>query len=259
MMCRVLGGYLFVAYYFLLYKVIHSHAFSTALRSKGTVSPKISSCASIVDKEPSALHSVGDVQCIEVKTTLPGVGELTILEATADSQNLLVNLAAAVGGASRVVATDYEVIPLKLLDYAQDNLNPSLSLEGICCIETQLFDLCQTEVALPNNIDVFLAADVMYEPTTGKALAYRVVEALKRGSRVLIGDSPGRAGRPAFLEQLKELGVKHAKVVDVPGLTVVGDRHDLICGKNSTSVSKTPKELMVSLMELDPERDCPDS
>eukprot|EP00977_Amphora_coffeiformis_P012741 scaffold3226_cov160-Amphora_coffeaeformis.AAC.2 len=328
-MRRVLQGYLFVAYFVLLYKIVPLHAFSTASRSKDTVSRKISvaASASVVDKEPSALHSVGGVQCLEVKTTLPDVGEITILEATADSQDILVNLAlgdddkdessstvlssrpmslshadpygavlwpaatavartilldrkkwlhgqtvcelgagtglvslaAAAGGASRVVATDYEFIPLKLLEYAQDNLNPSLSVEGICRIETQLFDLCRSDMPLPNKIDIFLAADVMYEPSTGKALAYRVVEALKRGSRVLIGDSPGRAGRPAFLEQLKELGVKHAKFVDVPGWTVVGDRHDLICGKNSASVSKTPKQLMVSLMELDPQRDCLDS
>ena len=317
-MCRVLEWYSFVAYLFLLYEIVPLHAFSTSFRNKDTVS-HIGLSASVVDKEPSALHSVGGVRCIEVKTTLPNVGVITILEATADSQDLLVDLAleeynsdevamsskhmslshadpygsvlwpaatavartilldrqkwlygqsvcelgagtglvslaAAAGGASRVVATDYEEIPLKLLDYAQAHLNPSFSVEGTCRIETQLFNLCQSEIPLPNNIDTFLVADVMYEPNTGKALAHRVVEALKRGSRILVGDSPGRAGRPAFLEQLKELGVENAKFVDVPGWTVVGDRHNLICGKDSASVSKTPKQLMVSLMELDPER-----
>ena len=276
--------------------------------------------ATVVHQEPSALHSVEGVRCIEVKSALPDVGEITILEATASSQEDLVNLAledddetnmssmslshadpygavlwpaatavartilldpkkwlhgqtvcelgagtglvslaAAAGGASRVIATDYEAIPLKLLDYSQVHLNPTLSVEGRCHIETRLFDLCQSDVPLPNNADVFLAADVMYEPKTGRALAHRVLEALNRGSRVLIGDSPGRAGRPAFLEQLKELGVKNANFVDVKGWTVVGDRHDLICGENSSSVSNTPKTLMVALMELDPEKDCPDS
>ena len=58
----------------------------------------------------------------------------------------------------------------------------------------------------------------MYEPATGRAVARRVVEALSRGSRVVIGCSPGRPGRPAFLEELREIvpGIQ-ADFVDAEG------------------------------------------
>ena len=266
--------------------------------------------STVVDKEPSAVHSVEGVKCIQVKSTLPDVGEISILEATADSQEDLVNLAldeaptdmsltlshadpygavlwpaatavartillekhkwlenkvvcelgagtglvslaAAAGGASKVIATDYESIPLKLLEYAQMNLNPLISTQNNC-IETRLLDLCLYESMPLPEADVYLTADVMYEPKTGQALAHRVVEALQRGSRVLIGDSPGRAGRPAFLKELHRLGVM-GDFVEVPGWTVTGDRHELICGRTSTSVSVKPRHLQVALMELGPD------
>eukprot|EP00339_Tiarina_fusa_P024667 CAMPEP_0117058162 /NCGR_PEP_ID=MMETSP0472-20121206/40406_1 /TAXON_ID=693140 ORGANISM="Tiarina fusus, Strain LIS" /NCGR_SAMPLE_ID=MMETSP0472 /ASSEMBLY_ACC=CAM_ASM_000603 /LENGTH=161 /DNA_ID=CAMNT_0004775383 /DNA_START=124 /DNA_END=605 /DNA_ORIENTATION=+ len=92
----------------------------------------------------------------------------------------------------------------------------------------------------------------MYEPKTGRAMAHRVVEALRQNSRVIVGDSPGRAGRPAFLQKLKELGLESAKFEDTVGRTCSGPRHDLICGKDSASVSDTPKELSVAIMDLDP-------
>ena len=273
--------------------------------------------STIVDKEPLSIHSVEGMRCIEVKTSLPLVGEITILEATAESQEDLVNLAleeetdpstdglthadpygavlwpaatavartiltdpgkwlrgqtvcelgagtglvslaAVAGGAAKVIATDYESIPLKLLQFALLKLNTN-SIPRNSTIQMKLLDLCQhREVPLP-KAGVFVAADVMYEPKTGRALAHRVAEALAQGSRVLIGDSPGRAGRPAFLQQLQELGIRDAEFVEVPGWTVTGDRHDLICGKTSSSVSKEPKQLMVALMELDPKRNSPGS
>jgi hypothetical protein len=100
--------------------------------------------------------------------------------------------------------------------------------------------------------DIVVAADIMYEPMTGRALAYRAVEALRRGSRVLVGDSPGRAGRPAFLAALQELGITDALFVNTVGQTCSGPRHDLICGKDSASVSETPKDWEVAIMDLDP-------
>lgn len=288
--------------------------------------------ATAVDKEPSSiLHTVNGVNCVEVKTSLPLVGEITILEATADSQDLLVNLAlededddgndatttpttttssvglahgdpygavlwpaastvaytllsdpskwlhgqtvlelgagtglvslaAAAGGASKVIATDYESIPLQLLEYAQEHLNPQQ--HPIARVETQLLDLCRYENAPLPPADLVVATDVMYEPKTGRALARRVAEALSSSSgggarRVLIGDSPGRSGRPAFLRELHKLLPpgsllrRQANFVDVPGWTVTGERHDLICGAASKSVSKEPRQLMVALMELD--------
>lgn len=114
-------------------------------------------------------------------------------------------------------------------------------------------DMCDFDTLLP-MADVVVAADVMYEPNTGSAVARRAVEALQRGSRVLVGDSPGRAGRPAFLKELKRLGVsaEAAKFVDAVGRTCSGPRHELICGKGSMSVSKTPQELAVAIVDLNP-------
>ena len=88
-------------------------------------------------------------------------------------------------------------------------------------------------------------------------MAKRAVEALKRGSRVLFADSPGRPGRSAFLQELKRLGVASASFTDTVGYTCTGPRHDLICGQGSTSISKTPQELAVAIMELDPDALCP--
>jgi len=99
--------------------------------------------------------------------------------------------------------------------------------------------------------DIVLAADIMYEPKTGTAMAQRTVEALRRGSRVVVGDSPGRAGRPAFLKELQRLGVV-GEFLDTVGQTCSGPRHELICGKGSPSVSDMPKDVAVAIMDLDP-------
>ena len=98
----------------------------------------------------------------------------------------------------------------------------------------------------------------MYEPKTGRAMAHRTAEALKRGSRVIIGCSPGRPGRPAFHEELLKImpGID-AKFIDMLGTTCSGPRHELICGKGSTSVSEKPKMLSVALMDLDPRKCLP--
>ena len=246
----------------------------------------------------------GSIECTEVSLTLPVIGSVTLLEATAETQEVLVNLAieddlenlpsgdpygavlwpasttiashlleskerllegqsilelgtgtglislaATIAGARSVLATDYETIPLKILDYAASNLN-GIKVGDV--LNMELLDLCDPSQPLP-AVDVVVAADVMYEPATGKALARRVVEALSNGSCVLIGDSPGRAGRPAFLEELHKLGLEKAAFVDRLGWTVTGDRHDLICGAGSTTVSALPEELVVAVMELHPD------
>jgi len=225
-----------------------------------------------------------------------------------------------------IIATDYESIPLRLLRYAatSDELNEGIRRSGCrvgdgdndaqslsslsssippssssCTLRTQLFDICDTEkypnlpIPPPPNDDpecgnnvVVVAADVMYEPKTGRALARRVVDALRSGCRVVIGDSPGRAGRPAFLEELHGLLSSSAPssssdsssqptkipplpaFVDAKGWTVTGDRHELICGPTSQTVSRrrggeegggegedgpAPRELTVAILELDPE------
>ena len=249
-------------------------------------------------------HTVDSVSCREIHIDVPLIGTVTVLEATAESQEDLVDMAVAledeivekqllsagdpygavlwpaawavanyvlsssssikektilelgtgtglvsistaVGGAKKVIATDYEPLALKLADYAGHHFH------DISNMETQLLDMCNYDQALP-DCDILLAADIMYEPKTGVAMAHRAVEALKRNCRVIVGDSPGRPGRPAFVKALNELGVRDAKFIDTVGKTCTGPRHDLICGKQSTSISDTPKELMVAIMDLHP-------
>ena len=186
----------------------------------------------------------------------------------------LVALAAAMGGAAHVLATDYEQIPLQLLEYAAQHLNPALQQllqkngtdhddddDANSILSTDLFDICDECSPLPISADVVVAADIMYEPKTGRCMARRAVEALRAGSIVLIGDSPGRAGRPAFLQELDRLGVIDASFVDVAGTSGTGERHELICGKESKTVStagQQPRELIVAIMKLDPAIHCPD-
>ena len=160
----------------------------------------------------------------------------------------LVSIAAALGGAT-VVATDYEPLALKLTEYAATTFH---SQDPPLQIKTKILDMCDASSMLP-KVDIVVAADIMYEPKTGIAMAHRAVEALRQGCRVLVGDSPGRPGRPAFLSTLQELGVgDDAVFVDTVGRTCSGPRHDLICGKGSTSVSQAPQELPVAIMALNP-------
>lgn len=267
-----------------------------------------------------ALHTINGLTCREVHINLHHIGMVTILEATAEAQEQLVNLAlgedasiaenvhhnltvahddpygsvlwpaasaianhlihlhlsddnnfdltkksvlevgagtglvsiaAGVAGCRDILATDYEEVPLTLLRYATENLNPRILRDEIK-IDTKLFDICDSDTDLP-EADVLVAADIMYEPLTGKAMARRVYEALQRGSHVLVGDSPGRAGRPAFLAELRRLlGDDNQQIdfVDAVGTTCSGPRHDLICGKGSTSVSDEPKMLEVAVLDL---------
>lgn len=156
----------------------------------------------------------------------------------------LVSIAACMGGADKVLATDYEDLALKFTSYAAKHLN------GCHNLETALLDMTDN-TPLP-QADIVVAADIMYEVQTGRALARRAVEALRQGSRVIVGDSPGRAGRPAFLKELQELGVEGATFVDIIGRTCTGPRNELICGKGSLSISETPIELPIAIMDLDP-------
>ena len=167
----------------------------------------------------------------------------------------LVALAASVSNKySTIHATDYEIVPLKLLDAAQ-KLN---SNQNDCktSISTSLFDICDLSTPMP-PADIICAADILYEKKTGIALAKRTIEALERGSRVVIGCSPGRPGRPAFIEELQRLISKDVNFVDVEGTTCTGERNSLICGEGSTSISKEPQALQVALLDLTP--DCLES
>jgi predicted nicotinamide N-methyase len=198
---------------------------------------------------PTSFHHVQGVTCREVTNILPIVGPVTVLEATADAQEELVDevlalddeiesigerrikegdpygsvlwpaawatanfvlttpelindlpstsmlelgtgtglvsVAIAMAGAKRVLATDYEPFALALVEYAASNLGNSVGNP----IETRLLDLCHLGTPLPKDFDLVVAADIMYEPKTGTAMAYRVVEALENNCRVVVGDS----------------------------------------------------------------------
>ena len=128
----------------------------------------------------------------------------------------------------------------------------ALALTHTARIVLALFDICDHDIPLP-KCDIVIAADIMYEPKTGIAMAQRTVEALNAGSRVIIGCSPGRPGRPKFQEALEKLlPGRDTKFIEVAGKTCMGPRNDLICGKGSTSVSSTPKSLSVKLLDLRP-------
>lgn len=276
--------------------------------------PKTRCCATSSSSEKT-LHTVNGIQTYEVGIDIKHIGKVIILEATAESQDVLVEMAVAleeekrentsnqtllhddcygsvlwpaasavsdylmdkvaretdsnnlkgitilelgtgtglcsivssIAGAEKVMATDYESVPLGLLEYAATHLNDDCDEKKI---ETFLFDICNHEIPLP-RADIVIAADIMYEQKTGIAMAFRAKEALDSGSRVIIGCSPGRPGQPKFQEKLKELlpGID-TSFTDVEGRTCSGERHSLICGKNSTSVSETPKALSVKLMDL---------
>lgn len=182
----------------------------------------------------------------------------------------LVSLAAtATALPQRVMATDYEPLPLQLVQYAHEHCNNNASSGKVVPLETALWDVLDYDTTPLPTADVYVVADIMYEARTGRALAHRVVQALQAGARVLIGDSPGRAGRPAFETELQALGIRgHPQFVPVPGWTVTGDRHDLICSPTSPTISgttaadgkattTTPQPLTVALMELDPVLHCP--
>jgi len=91
----------------------------------------------------------------------------TLLEVGAG--NGLLSMAAAIAGYTRVVAADFESIPLEFLSFAANNINSRVP-PGV--IETLLLDLCDMHTPLPAS-DIVVAADVLYLPATGRAMAHR--------------------------------------------------------------------------------------
>lgn len=56
------------------------------------------------------------------------------------------------------------------------------------------------------------------------------------------------------MEKLRELLPKtKVEFFEVNGTTCTGPRNELICGKDSTSISYTPKVLSVALLDLSPD------
>jgi predicted nicotinamide N-methyase len=158
-----------------------------------------------------------------------------------------------------ILATDYELLPLQLVQYAaqhynhipmtqqQEELDTTTCDERPIVLQTMLLDICNLSQPLPlqppseERYNLVVAADLLYDTTTAVALAHRIVEAIRYyNATVIVGDSPGRVGRPVFLQELIRCGIQNPTFTT----TSMGQkidtrqqpRHELICGVNSTSV-----------------------
>jgi len=138
----------------------------------------------------------------------------------------LVSLTAALCGASHVVASDFNPYALEMIKQAAKLQSVPISSSSLT---TMLFDITDHTKPLP-EADLMVIADLLYNPITGEAVARRIFEAVKRGTKVIIADSPKRPGRPKMLEVLSMLMGRQVTFQTVPGQGIVGGvpRHELI-------------------------------
>jgi predicted nicotinamide N-methyase len=120
-------------------------------------------------------------------------------------------IAAAAAGAESVLGTDYNADALALLEMSADL---SLPLGGPReRLATAMFDVTTNPSDGSGDDDVLahccgsgdllVAADMLYSPSTSRAVARRCAEAVARGASVVVGDT-GRPGATAFLEELRD-------------------------------------------------------
>lgn len=194
----------------------------------------------------------------------------TILELGAGTG--LVSLTCAIMGCKKVISTDYSPFTLQLIERAKTlQKRRQVGEEGkdrdapfITCdsIETRLLDVSDHSQRLP-ECDICVIADLLYSPYLGEQVAKRVYEALSRGSKVVIGDSPNRPGRPKFLECLNAMlenkwiseGKEKEKFVPVDfewreGRAVSGYRHSLISTSHKHSGDDKFSVLPIGLLHL---------
>jgi predicted nicotinamide N-methyase len=184
------------------------------------------------------------------------VVDKSILELGAGT-GLLTLACLELGRASSAVATDYEELPLLLLRRAvaadsgsrrwNRRLSAAVGDTADPVLRTRILDIADLEDPLP-LADVVVAADVLYNVATSKALAHRAAEALGRGSRFIVGDSlPGRIGRPAFVRELSGLGVKGVEFREVRGGWTTSST-----SKRSKEPSGSFQEPAIAVLDLDP-------
>lgn len=152
----------------------------------------------------------------------------------------LVSMVAAMGGASSVLATDYNRFALSLLEKAAtlQKVPPGI-------LETQFLDVKDESKELP-QADIVLVADMLYDPSLATAVGKRVCEAYNRGSHVIVGNSPNRPGTANFLRICQEKLGFEVKFVPAEGFTVTGHRHDLISGTHTDE----ERPLETTILEL---------
>ena len=154
----------------------------------------------------------------------------------------LVSLAAALSGAQSVLATDYSLFSLSLLDRAK-TLQLSAVPEGV--LTTQFLDVKDFSKPLP-PADIVVIADLLYDKGLAVAVGKRVCEAYKRGSLVIVGNSPGRCGTDDMLHTCKEILGFEVFFRKMIGQTVIGYRHDLI----GSTATLTPQAIDTTLLEI---------
>ncbi len=205
-------------------------------------------------------------------------------------------------------ATDYEMVPLQLVQYAaqmyphpdEDDDDGHTNRSGSTVsgtnltnhhvsrrtftdgphrvtLQTQWFDVCDMslELSWPDDTDqvLIVVADLLYDTTTALALAQRIVSWLdarhETNVQIIIGDSPGRIGRPTFLQELQRHGYytsshdssdhhdmvppNHSSFVTktvVMGQPVTTPRNELICGPTSVSRSSDPQPLEIDIFHF---------
>lgn len=163
----------------------------------------------------------------------------------------LVSLVACKAGCRQVIATDYNSLPLALLQKAMHINN----IHNDCKATTFQFDVKDASQHIPNDVDILLVADLLYDIGTAKAVARRVYEAYSQGATVLLADSPNRPGRPYFIDTLSALLGRPVVFESVSGVSVVGERHDLI--SDSRSVDDKIRALEMGLLVLIPSPSTP--
>lgn len=88
-------------------------------------------------------------------------------------------------------------------------------------VECERFDVLSAD-PLPDGFDVLVAADLLYDEALAIGVAARVLEAHTRGMDVVVGGSPDREGRAAFLDALRrtlpDVAFEPAYAVAHPGL-----------------------------------------
>ena len=156
-----------------------------------------------------------------------------------------VSLVAALCGAKTVLATDFNPFALKALERAAEMQKPAIPKD---VISTRTFDVTDFSIHLP-PADLLLIADLLYNPATGEAVAKRIFEAVKRGTKVILADSPRRPGRPRMIEVLTQLLGGPVVFRTVQGEPVPSQlpRHELIA---ATPQDAAAVSLDMALLEL---------
>ena len=229
---------------------------------------------------------------------------------------------AAVYYDTSIIATDYEIVPLQLVQYAATTLNPhhmhdldvttsTFASSGVLktissnidnyttplmtynynhhkvTFQTQLFDICDMSQPIPmtlhDNDDQILivVADILYDQSTALALAQRIIQIRSARTNtnnihIIVGDSPGRLGRPIFLNELQRhydhlnnagddhdssvttTTTKHhhnmtfMKTTLMMGQTITTPRNELICGPTSTTIGRPddPKHIDIDILHI---------